>query len=76
MQLIDFTTKTNRKNILGYSIRSDEVIYLERPTIDTDFELFFDIINQIQKQNPNIELNIDSLDIIYKELDYILLKFS
>ena len=85
MKLVNFITQTNRKDILGYSIRSDEVKYLNYPIGLTGIDLLLEIIDRIVKLEPTIEFDLESVNIIYCELclrllpdevQYLKLKFS
>lgn len=85
MKLVNFITQTNRKDILGYSIRSDEVKYLNYPVCLTGIDLLLEIIDRIVKLEPTIEFDLESVNMIYCELClrllpdevlYLKLKFS
>ena len=54
--------------MLGYSVRSDEVKYLNYPTGLTGIDLSLEIIDRIVKLEPTIEFDLESVNIIYCEL--------
>ena len=54
--------------MLGYSVRSDEVKYLNYPIGLTGIDLLLEIIDRIVKLEPTIEFDLESVNIIYCEL--------